>query len=296
MHIVLAGSHGLIGTAVISELRRRGDTVHRLVRGAPERPEDIRWDPDAGRLDPGSFDGVDAVVNLAGVNVGTRRLTSARKRAVILSRTRTTGLLSTTLAGLATPPPVLLQASGIGAYGDRGDDVLDESEPLGETFFAGVVRQWEAATAPAERAGVRVAHLRSGIVLAQGGGALARIMPLVRAGLAGPLGSGRQYWSWITLTDEVRAILHLLDAPVSGPVNLVATAATNAEVTSALARAVHRPAVVPVPAWAVRLGLGDFSQEILGSVRAVPRKLTESGFTHVHPEIEQAAAFVTASH
>jgi len=294
MHIVVAGSHGLIGTALVSALRGRGDTVHRLVRGAPERPEDVAWDPDAGRLDPEALAGADAVVNLAGVNVGTRRLTEARKRAVILSRTRTTGLISTTLAGLAAPPPVLLQASGIGAYGDRGDDVLDEDEPLGDTFFAGVVRRWEAATAPAEHAGVRVAHLRSGIVLARGGGALARIMPLVRAGVAGPLGSGRQYWSWITLTDEVRAILHLLDTPVAGPVNLVATAATNAEVTSALAGAVHRPAVVPVPAWAVRLGLGDFSQEILGSVRAVPRRLTESGFRHVHPDIASAAAYVTA--
>lgn len=294
MRIVVAGSHGLIGTALVSELRGRGDTVHRLVRGTPEHPEDVAWDPDAGRLDPEALAGADAVINLAGVNVGTRRLTESRKRAVILSRTRTTGLIATALAGLAAPPPVLLQASGIGAYGDRGDDVLDEDEPLGDTFFAGVVRQWEAATAPAERAGVRVAHLRSGIVLSQGGGALARIMPLVRAGIAGPLGSGRQYWSWITLTDEVRAVLHLLEAPVAGPVNLVATAATNAEVTSALARAVHRPAVVPVPAWAVRLGLGDFSQEILGSVRAVPRRLADSGFTHVHPDIGSAAAYVTA--
>lgn len=293
MHIVVAGSHGLIGTALVAALRERGDTVHRLVRGAPERPEDVRWDPDTGRLDPRALEGADAVVNLAGVNVGTRRLTAARKREVLLSRTRTTGLLATTLAGMVAPPPVLLQASGIGAYGDRGDDVLDESEPLGDTFFAGVVRQWEGATAPAERAGVRVAHLRSGIVLARGGGALARIMPLVRAGVAGPLGSGRQYWSWITLPDEVGAILHLLDTPVRGPVNLVAPAATNAEVTSALARAVHRPAVVPVPAWAVRLGLGDFSQEILGSVRAVPRALTESGFRHLHPDIASAAAFVT---
>lgn len=294
MHIVVAGSHGLIGSALVASLRGRGDRVGRLVRGAPREPDDIAWDPDAGRLDPAALEGVDAVVNLAGANVGSRRLTAARKRTVLLSRTRTTGLLSTTIASLGARPSILLQASGIGAYGDRGADLLDEDEPLGDTFFAGVVRQWEAATAPASAAGARVALMRSGIVLSPDGGALARLLPLVRLGLGGPLGSGRQYWSWITLPDEVRAITHLLDNPVAGPVNLVATAATNAEVTAALARAAHRPAVVRAPAWAVRLGLGDFAQEILGSVRAVPRRLTESGFVHLHPDIGTAAAFVTS--
>ena len=294
MDVVIAGAHGLIGTALAPALRDAGHRVRRLVRGAAARPDELTWDPDAGRLDPAHLVGVDAVVNLAGAGVADRRLTAARKRTVLLSRTRTAGLLATTLAHLDEGPRILLQASGIGAYGDRGDDELDENEPLGESFFAGVVRQWEASTLPAEDAGIRVAHLRTSIVLTPSGGALGRLLPLVRAGLGGPLGSGRQFWSWISLVDEVRAIVHLLDAPVHGAVNLVAHADTNAELTSALARALHRPAVLRVPAWAVRLALADFSQELLGSVRAVPRVLTETGFVPVHGDLAAATAYVTA--
>ena len=187
---------------------------------------------------------------------------------------------------------MLLQASGIGAYGSRGEDVLDEDEPLGTTFFANVVRQWEAATAPARDAGVRVVHLRTGIVLGQGGGALGRLLPLIRLGVGGRLGSGRQFWPWITLLDEVRAVEHLLTAPVHGPVNLVTAPARNAEVVAALARAMHRPAVVPVPAFALRAVLGDFSSEVLGSIRAVPAVLDASGFVPVHADLDAAAEWV----
>ncbi|WP_448061012.1 TIGR01777 family oxidoreductase [Cellulomonas hominis] len=292
MDIVVAGSHGLIGTALVELLRSDGHTVRRLVRGTPRRPDDREWQPDTGVLDPAALRGADAVVNLAGAGVSDRPLTPARKRTVLLSRTRTTSLLATTLARMDDGPRVLLQGSGIGAYGDRGAEQLTEDEPLGDTFFADIVRQWESAAAPAQAAGLRVAFLRTGIVLAPHGGALGRLLPLLRLGVGGPLGSGEQFWSWITLRDEVRAISHLLDHDVHGPVNLVATAVTNRELTQALARAMHRPAVVRAPAWVLRLALGDFAPEVLGSVRAVPAALTRAGFVHEHPGLAQATAFV----
>ncbi len=292
MRIVVAGSHGLIGGALVRRLRADGHDVVRLVRGSQPGPQEIRWDPDAGLLDPTALAGADAVVNLAGVAAGSRPLTAARKRVVVGSRLRTTSLLAGTLAAHDDTPRVLLQASAVGAYGDRGDDLVTETGPLGHTFFAGLVERWEAATAPAEAAGVRVVHLRSGIVLAPQGGALGRLLPLIRLGLGGRIGSGRQFWSWITLPDEVRAIEHLLTADVHGPVNLVAGADRNADVVAALAAAWHRPAVLPVPAFALRLVLRDFAQEVLGSVRVVPAALTASGFVPDHGDIATAAAWV----
>lgn len=297
MRIVVAGSTGLVGTALVTALTAAGHDVRRLVRRAPSGPGEIRWDPDASRLDPHDLAGTQAVVNLAGAGVGDHRLTAAYRQVVLTSRTRTTSLLAETIAGLATPPSVMLQASAVGAYGTyagRGDEVLDESTPLGDTFLADVVRAWEASTAAASDAGIRVAHLRSGIVLAPSGGALGRLLPIVRAGIGGPLGSGQQYWSWIALTDEVRAIVHLLDAAVRGPVNLTTQhPATNAEITRSLARAVRRPAFVRVPAFAVRLALGEFAQEVLGSIRAMPSALAGSGFTWTCPGVSDAAAWVT---
>jgi uncharacterized protein (TIGR01777 family) len=295
MKIVVAGSHGLIGTALVGRLRRDGHAVQRLVRRAAAGPGEISWDPTHGRLDPGALEGAGAVINLAGAGVGDKRLTPAYQREVRTSRTSSTGLLAQTMARLDRPVPVLLQASGIGAYGDQGDDVLDETSPLGDSFFAGVVRDWEAAAAPAVEAGVRVAYLRTGIVLTPAGGAVQRMLPFLRLGVGGPLGSGRQYWSWITLADEVRAIVHLLHADVSGPVTLAApNPATNAEMTRELARALHRPAVVPVPAAALRIVLGGFSSEVLGSIRAVPSVLTASAFRWQHPTTAEAAAWVAA--
>lgn len=292
MQVVIAGSSGFIGSALVPHLRESGHDVRVLVRGAAHGPREIPWDPAAGRLDPAAIADADAVINLAGANVASRPLTTARKREILSSRLRTTGLLARTLADLDDGPRVLLQASGIGAYGSRGDDVLDEGEPIGTTFFAEVVRQWEAATRPAEDAGVRVVHLRTGIVLGQGGGALGPLLPLIRLGLGGRLGSGRQFWPWITLVDEVRAITHLLTAPVHGPVNLVTSPARNAEVVAALAQAMHRPAVVPVPAFALRAVLRDFSSEVLGSIRAVPAALDASGFSPTHADLATAAAWV----
>ncbi len=295
MRIVVAGSHGLIGSALVAHLRGDGHDVVRLVRGRARAADELSWDPDLGALDPAGLAGADAVVNLAGVNAGTRPLTPARKRVVVSSRLRTTSLLATTLAANAASPPVLLQASAVGAYGDRGDDELTETEPYGSTFFAGLVERWEAATAPAEAAGVRVVHLRTSLVLSPDGGALGRLLPLVKLGLGGRLGSGRQFWSWITLHDEVRAIAHLLASDVHGPVNLVAGADRNADVVGALAATWHRPAFVAVPAPVLRLILGDFASEVLGSARALPAALTASGFVPDHPDIATAAAWVWAA-
>jgi uncharacterized protein (TIGR01777 family) len=293
MKIVVAGSHGLIGTALVGRLRRDGHAVHRLVRRPAAGPGEISWDPRHGRLDPAALEGAGAIVNLAGAGVGDRRLTASYKEEVRTSRTTTTGLLARTVARLDQPVPVLLQASGIGAYGDQGDDVLDETSPRGTTFFAGVVRDWEAAAAPAEEAGVRVAFLRTGIVLSPSGAALARWLPFLRLGLGGPLGSGRQYWPWITLPDEIAAIVHLLHHDIRGPVNLTAPdPARNVEITRELARALHRPALVPVPAPALRLVLGEFSSEVLGSIRAVPSVLTASAFRWQHPTLADAADWV----
>ncbi len=295
MVVVVAGSSGLIGTALVERLRAEGRTVRRLVRRPPQGPDEHRWDPDAGVLDPGALAGADAVVNLAGAGVGDRRLTPARKRVVLESRTRTTGLIARTVAEMAAPPRVLLQGSATGAYGYRGDTRVTEAEPYGDSYLAGVVRAWEAAAAPAvEHPRVRVAFLRTGIVLARSGGAAGRLLPLIRLGLGGPLGSGRQYWSWISLEDEIRAILHLLDAPVSGPVNLVAEPATQLEIVRALAEAAHRPAVLPVPGIALKVALGQFSDEILGSLRVVPEALTAAGFVHRHPTPQDAAAALLA--
>ena len=295
MRVVIAGSSGLIGSALVELLRSEGAQVVRLVRRAPAHPEERRWDPERGVLDPGILAGADVVVNLAGAGVGDKRLTTARKQIVLSSRTAGTALLARTIAGMSEPPGVLLQGSASGAYGDRGDELLTEDSTRGDTFLAGVVRAWEDAARPAvEDPRVRVAFLRTGIVLTPGGGALGPLLPLIRFGLGGPLGSGRNYWAWITLTDEVRAIRHLMDAPVSGPVNLVADPARSIEVIRALAGVLHRPAVLPVPGFALRLVLGEFADEILASQRIVPSVLDTSGFVHQYPQIDTAARAVLA--
>ncbi|MEV7972078.1 TIGR01777 family oxidoreductase [Cellulomonas sp. NPDC089187] len=295
MRVVIAGASGLIGTALTQLLRAEGADVVRLVRRAPTHPEEQQWDPERGQLDPTVLTGADAVVNLAGAGVGDKRLTSARKQVVLSSRTTGTALLARTIAGMDAPPPVLLQGSASGAYGNRGEEVLTEDSARGDTFLAGVVRAWEDAAQPAvDDPRVRVAFLRTGIVLTPGGGALGPLLPLIRLGLGGPLGSGRNYWAWITLEDEVRAIRHLIDVPVSGPVNLVADAVPSVQVVRALARVVHRPAVLPVPGFALRLVLGEFADEILASQRIVPAVLDASGFVHRHRQIDDAAQAVLA--
>ncbi|UZN01696.1 TIGR01777 family oxidoreductase [Cellulomonas sp. S1-8] len=300
MRVLVAGSSGLVGSSLVPHLRERGHDVVRLVRRDPRGPEEAAWDPVAGDIDTAVVASCDAVVDLAGVNVASRPLTAARKREVVTSRVQTAGLLARTLAGLASQDPgraprVLLQASGIGAYGDRGDTLLTEDEPLGDTFFAGVVRRWEAATVPAQDAGVRVVLLRTGIVLSPDGGAAAPLLLPLRAGVATRLGSGRQFWSWISLLDEVRAIEHLLTAPVHGPANLVARADRHADLVQALRLAWGARVTVPVPAPALRLALRDFSSEALGSINADPAVLRESGFIPLHGTATDVAHWLRAS-
>ena len=297
MDVVIAGSHGLIGTALRAHLREQGHRVRRLVRAEPRAAEEFRWDPEAGTVDLRALSGADAVVNLAGVGVGDRRWSAGYKNEIRTSRTRSTRTLAHALATTPDAPTTWIQASAIGYYGDRGDEVLTESSTRGEGFLADVVAEWESATAEAAEAQVRVAHVRSGLVFSQQGGALGRLLPLLRLGLGGHLGSGRQYWSWISLEDEVRAIAHLMTTPVSGPVNVTAPAPTrHGEVVAALAAALRRPAVVPVPASALRLALGEFSGEILSSQRVLPEALMESGFAFHHGDVTDVAEWVTGSH
>lgn len=301
--IVVAGGSGLIGSALIPALRARGFLVRQLVRRPARAPDEVTWNPAAGQLPIGALDGVDAVINLAGVGAGDHRWTRSYRELILTSRVSTTGLIARTLAK-AQPPgsptsrstparPVLIQASATGFYGDRGDEVLTEASAPGHGFLADVVRAWEAAADPARQGGIRVVTVRSGIVLAHGGGALGRLLPLLRLGVAGPLGSGRQFWSWITLPDEVRGILHLLEADVAGPVNLTAPApARNRDLTRALGAAFHRPTVLPVPGFAVKLAVGGFAAEILSSQRVHPKALEASGFTYEHPTIDAAATWL----
>lgn len=293
MKVAVTGSSGLIGTPLVRALVADGHDVLRLVRRTPRTADEHRWEPAVHRIPPGLLDDVDAVVNLAGVGVGDRRWTARYKEQVLRSRVDSTTTISSALAEAASSAPgrdrVLLSGSAVGWYGDTGDRVVREDAPAGDDFLARVCVQWEAATAPAAAAGVRVATLRTGLVLARGG-LLGRLAPLFRLGLGGKLGSGRQYMPWIGLRDEVDAIRFLLTAAVSGPVNLTApTPATNAEFTAALAAVVHRPALVSVPGIALQAVLGEFAQVgVLAGQRAVPAALQAAGFGFSQPELGTA--------
>jgi uncharacterized protein len=293
--VAITGSHGLIGSALVPRLESAGHRIVRVVRGEAG-PGEISWDPSAGRLDPGDLVGLDAVVNLAGAGIGDRRWNDARKQVLLDSRVRATELLSRALADCDRPPSVMLSASAVGYYGDRGDEPVMEDSPPGSGFLADLCRQWEAATAAAGDAGIRVVHLRTGIVLARRGGALGKQLPLFKFGLGGRLGSGDQYTSWISLEDDVGAIELALRSPaLRGPVNVVApNPVTNAEFTSALGRAVHRPAVLPVPGPALRLVFGRemAGEMLLSGQRAVPRALEAAGHVFAHPVIDDALRWV----
>jgi uncharacterized protein (TIGR01777 family) len=297
MKIGVTGASGLIGTPLVRSLREHGHEVVRFVRGsasAPGAADERGWDPSGHRLDPADLADLDAVVHLAGAGVADKRWSKARKAVVLGSRVDGTTTLARAMAqAVATGqgPKVLLSSSAIGWYGDTGDRLTDETGPTGEGFLAEVCRQWEASTAEAEQAGVRVAHLRTGIVLSGQGGIVGKQLLLFKAGLGAPLGSGKQWTSWISLQDEVSAIRHLLSADVEGPVNLVGPApVTNREFTKALGRAVHRPTLpVPVPGVALRLAVGDFADEgILIGQRLAPAVLQRSGFAFAHPDVDTA--------
>jgi uncharacterized protein (TIGR01777 family) len=293
MKVAVTGSSGLIGSALVRALHEDGHQVLRLVRRTPRTLDEHRWDPAHHRIPAGLLEDVDAVVNLAGVGVADRPWTTARKHQVLASRVDSTTTVSQALAEAAAGDPgrerVLLSASAVGWYGDTGDRVVDETEPAGKDFLARVCVEWEAATGPAVAAGVRVATLRTGLVLARGG-LLGKLVPLFRLGLGGKLGNGRQYMPWISLRDEVDAIRFLLTAPVAGPVNLTGPEpVTNAVFTEALARAVHRPALLTVPAPAMRLALGELARvAVLSGQGAVPAVLQSAGFSYTHPDLDSA--------
>ncbi|WP_114905767.1 TIGR01777 family oxidoreductase [Ornithinimicrobium murale] len=299
--VAITGSSGLLGSALSQALRARGDEVIHLVRRAPSQDvpdgvREVRWDPAQGLSDPGALEGVTAAVNLAGAGLGDRRWTDRYKEMLVHSRITTTTMLCQALLTLPHRPR-LLSGSAIGVYGSRGDAVLTEQSSLGEGFVADLARDWEHATWAAEEGGLPVAHLRTGIVLSRSGGALARLLPLVRFGLAGPMGDGTQFWSWISLPDHVAAMLWLLDHPdVTGPVNLTAPEPERQRaVVEALASVLHRPSLVPAPTIALRLALGEMAGEVLGSQRVLPTVLQEHGFEFSHPDLASAAAWVTSA-
>ncbi len=298
MRVAITGSTGLIGSALAQDLRATGTDVIRLVRRAPAGDQELRWDPaapDAG-LSPGALDGVDAVVHLSGAPVASGRWTPARKQELRASRIGSTGAIIRAMLAAPKPPPVLIAGSAIGWYGDTGDRPVDETAPNGSGFLAMLVRDWEAATVPASAAGIRVANLRSGIVLSGRGGMLPRLLLPFRMGLGAKFGDGRQYISWITLADHIRAVRFLLaGSDLSGPVNLTSPEpATNSELTKALAASLGRPAVLTVPAGVLRLALGEVSTELLGSCRALPARLGQAGFSFQHPAIGPALANAAA--
>lgn len=293
MRVVVAGSSGLIGSTLVPGLRQAGHEVLRLVRRRPAAPDERGWDPPAGRLDDGALDGADAVVNLCGVGVGDKRWSGERKQAIRDSRTVPTDVLAR--AVVEHRVPTLLNASAVGWYGDTGDREVDERDPAGSDFLADVVRDWEAAAAPAAAGGARVVLLRTGLVLSSAGGLMGRMTPLFRFAVGGKLGSGRQYWPWISLDDEVGAIRFALEHPeVSGPVNLTGPEpVTNAEFTRVAGEVLHRPTVVAVPAFALRLALGEFADVgVLSGQRAVPRVLLGSGYVFQHPTVGAALSAV----
>jgi uncharacterized protein len=288
MRIVIAGSSGLIGTALVSALRQGGHDVLRLVRRRPSAPDERGWDPPAGWLEGDTLDGAGAIVNLCGVGVGDRRWSGAFKQQIRDSRIEPTDVLAK--AATEHGVPVLVNASAVGYYGDTGDAVVDESAPAGSGFLAEVCRDWEAAARPAADQGVRVVLLRTGPVIASSRGFMGRMLPLFRFMLGGRLGSGRQYLPWISLDDEVGAIRFLIETDdVHGPVNLVGpTPVTNATFTRELSAVLGRPAPWVVPAFALRLVLGELSAEILTGQRAVPRVLEEHGYRFQHPTLRSA--------
>ncbi|WP_037604875.1 TIGR01777 family oxidoreductase [Streptacidiphilus rugosus] len=294
MRIAVTGSTGLIGSALVRSLLDDGHEVVRVVRREPQERADgsveIRWNPPLRAIDRKGLEGVDAAVHLAGEGIASHRWTARQKRRIHDSRVLGTATLADALAGLPKPPRVLVSASAVGYYGQTGDAVVDESAPAGGDYLARVCVEWEAATAPASDAGIRVAHSRTGLVVGADGGAFDRLFPLFKLGLGGRLGSGEQYWSFISLRDEVAALRHLIDtAGLSGAFNLTAPVpVTNAEITAAMGRVLRRPAVLAVPEFALKLALGEMAVEVVGSHRCVPTRLLDSGFRFAHTTIDQA--------
>lgn len=287
MKIAVTGSSGLIGSALVKRLTKQGHQVIRLVRRSPIAEDEIRWTPDGSPLPAesrSSLSGTDAVIHLAGAGVGDKRWSAAYKNEILKSRTESTATIVSAINELEIPR--FLSASAIGWYGETGNREVTEEDRAGDDFLADVCRQWEES---AGQASAVTTFMRTGLVFAAKGGALGRMVPLFKAGLGGKLGDGNQWWSWISLNDEIRAIDFLLNNELAGPVNLTSPfPATNSEVTAALARALHRPALFPAPAFAIKVALGGFSTEVLGSKRVAPTALLQAGFTFENPHIGPA--------
>ena len=278
MRIGITGASGLIGSALATSLQRGGHHVVRFVRRDTTDPAEIPWQP--GRvLNPALLEGLDAVVHLAGAGVGDKRWTDAYKQEILRSRVDGTTTIAEAMAKATEGPRILICGSAIGYYGDTGDRPTDETGPKGAGFLADVVQQWEAAANPAINAGLRVAFARTGLVVSSKGGAWQKLFPIFKAGLGGKLGSGSQYWSPISLDDEIRALRYLIDEDLQGPVNLVGpNPLTNAEVTKIMGEVLKRPAIIPVPGFALKAVLGEFAEDTLASQRIIPRALSQAGF------------------
>jgi uncharacterized protein (TIGR01777 family) len=283
--IAVTGSSGLIGTSLIGHLKSEGHTVQRLVRRKAVAGDEVQWDPAKGFVDLEPLRGVDAVIHLAGVGVGDKRWTKKYRAEILNSRLLGTTAIATAVNELK--PATFISSSAIGWYGETGNRAVIETDRSGDDFLAAVCREWEGAADIAHD--VRTVKIRTGLVLDPTGGALGRMLPLFKLGLGGRLGAGTQWWSWITLHDHIRAICHLLESKLSGPVNLVSPSpVTNQEFTAALARAMHRPAIFPAPAFALKIALGGFATEILGSKKIVPQALMDDGFVFDYPNIVNA--------
>ena len=283
----MSGASGLIGSALLPALRADGHDVVRLVRREASGTDEIRWDPASGELDRSRLEGTDAIVNLSGESIG-QRWTGARQSEILESRTSTTGLLARTAAALDPRPSVFVCASAIGAYGDRGNEILTEESELGSGFVADVARAWEAAADPAREAGIRVVHLRQGIVLANDGGALQRMLRPFKLGIGGRIGSGKQWFSWVGMDDILNSYRQALTTDLSGPVNVTApNPVTNTQFTKALGSALSRPTIVPVPGFAIRTVFGEMGDEmLLSGQRVLPAKLLDAGFEFAAPTID----------
>jgi uncharacterized protein (TIGR01777 family) len=291
MKILITGASGLIGQALTKQLNASGHTTVAAVRREPRRNDEVQWNPATGEMSPSAFDGVDAVVHLAGAGIGDKRWTDSYKMEILQSRTLGTALLADTMASLDKKPSVFLSGSAIGIYGVRDDTELGEDAAIGTGFLADVCRDWEAASASASAAGIRTVLLRTGIVLSPKGGALKKQLPLFKLGLGGKFGNGKQWQSWISITDEVNAIIHLLTSNLSGAVNLTApNAVTNAEFTRVLASVVSRPAILPIPSFGPKLLLGGELADALlfTGQRVVPNALVADGFHFAHPTLDVA--------
>jgi len=285
--IAITGASGMIGSALVGHLKSEGHTVQRLVRRPVVSPDEVLWNPLTGEVDLAALEGVDAIIHLAGANVGDKRWSKKYKAEILNSRLLGTNTIATAVSKLK--PTVFISSSAIGWYGETGNRAVTEDDRPGDDFLAAVCKEWEAAADSAT--GTRTVKIRTGLVLEPTSGAMGKMLPLFKFGIGGKLGSGKQWWSWITLHDQIKAICYLLEREVEGPVNLVSpNPSTNQEFTAALARALRRPALIPVPGFALRIALGGFSSEVLGSKRVTPKKLLDAGFQFDYPHLAPALA------